>query len=320
MPKEHIMTNYQFIGVDVSKDKFDISLDKHSSVFQMNKEGFKKFITFLRKHTLNPWVCMEATGYYSEILADYLYAQKIRVSVINPLQIKRYAQSQLVRNKNDILDAKVIEDYGKLFQPRVYSPRSQQQKEIRDLVKLLDQLKGQSVQLKNQLSSTQGELAKKLIKKSIATLDKNIELVIQNIDSIIKKDPDLLQNINLLNTVKGIGDITSYKILGWIPDLSQFSSAKQFAAFIGVTPKQNQSGRYQGKTVISKTGNPALRKALYMAALVAKRFNEHLQPFVRRLKEANKAPKAIVCAVMRKLAHIIFGILKHQTEFNPKLV
>lgn len=314
------MTNYQFIGVDVSKNKFDIALENRSSVFQMTKDGFKKFLYFLNKHTSNPWVCMEATGHYSELLADFLFENNVRVSVINPLQIKRHAQSKLVRNKNDILDAKIILSYGKQNELRPYSPRSKQQKELRDLTKLLNHLKDQSMQLKNLLDSTQGTVAKKLIKRAIKSAEKNIEMVLQNIESEISKDSDMSRNVELLNSIKGVGDLTAYKILGWIPDISNFENAKQFAAFTGVTPRQNQSGTFNGKTVITRMGNPSIRKALYMAALVAKRYNPHLRPFVDRLKVAGKSPKAIICAIMRKLAHIIFGILKHQKEFNPKLV
>jgi transposase len=204
--------------------------------------------------------------------------------------------------------------------PRIYTPRSEQQKEVRDLVKLYESLSNQLGQLKNQFDSTQGTLAKKLLKNSIKSLERNIEKIKSTIDEYVKKNSELSKNVQLLTSIKGLGNLTAYKILGMIPDLALFRNAKQFAAFMGLTPRQYQSGKYQGRTVLSKTGSPAFRKAFYMAALVAKRFNTHLRPFVNRLEAANKSPKAIVCAVMRKLAHIVFGILKSQREFDHKLV
>jgi transposase len=95
--------------------------------------------------------------------------------------------------------------------------------------------------------------------------------------------------------------------------------AKALAAFVGLSPQQKESGTYKGKTHLSKYGCSELRNAFYMPALSAKRYNEHLQPFVKRLEANGLAPKAIVGAVMRKLVHIIYGMLKHGTTFNPRL-
>ena len=105
-----------------------------------------------------------------------------------------------------------------------------------------------------------------------------------------------------------------------IPDIDDFEKAKQLAAFIGVSPQQNESGKFKGQTKMSKYGHDSLRKLLYMPALSAKNTNEHLKPFVSRLKNKGMTPKAIVGAVMRKLVYIIFGILKSNKPFNPALV
>ena len=311
------MTLFQFVGVDVSKDKFDSSFNDDSKVFTLDNKGFKKFVQYLNKVTSTPWVCMEATGHYSELLAEYLYKNKIQVSIINPLQIKSFAKSKLVRNKNDQLDAKVIAHYGEVMQPRPFNPRSEDQKEIRDLVKLLDKLKEQLVQLKNQLSSTQGKLTKKLIKQSIASIEKDIKKVLEEIKRLAKENPEFSTNVDLLSSIKGIAELTSFKLLSIVPNVSQFKNAKQFAAFIGLTPQQRQSGKYQGKTVLCKTGHASLRKVLYMCALVARRFNPVLKQFADNLASRGKAPKQVLCAVMRKMAHIVFGVLKNQEKFNP---
>lgn len=316
------MSCFQFVGIDVAKDKFDVALHQTQihRCFSNTKKGFKDFLQWLKAHTSSPWVCMEATGHYSEIIAEFLVSHAISVSIINPLQIKNFARTKLTRNKNDIVDAKLIAEYGSKMEPIAFRPRSVIQKELKDLVKILDTLKEQNVQLKNQLHSIQGSIAKKALKKLIKGLERKIQMIEEQLAELVKNTPELQEKIRLITSVKGIGTLTAYKILSEVYHVNHFQNAKQFAAFMGISPRQNQSGTFKGRTTISRYGNSHLRKALYMAALVAKRHNVYLKPFVSRLEEKDKAPKSIICAVMRKLAHWVFGILKSAQLFNPKLV
>ena len=314
------MTQFQFVGVDVAKDKFDVALevDKKFKLecFSNDKKGHKAFSKWLDKLTSQPWVCMEATGHYSELIADYLVSIGIKVSVVNPLQIKSFARAKLSRNKTDQLDAKLISAYCEIMQPRTFLPRSESHKDLKELSNLLDMLKAQHTQLSNQLGSAQSETARKAIRKLIKNLEKEIDKVEGLMAEIIRRNKDLSQNLKLMTSIKGIGKLTAYKVLSHVPHMSNFKNAKQFAAFIGISPRQHQSGNFQGKTTISRLGNSALRKSFYMAAMVAMRHNKRLEPFITRLKENGKAPKAIICAVMRKLAHFIFGIIKNKRPFN----
>jgi transposase len=318
------MTNYNYVGIDVAKDKFDIAFllsDKYShKCFKNDKKGYQSFLKWLHKNIPSPWICMEATGHYSELIADFLVAANVRVSIVNPLQIKSFARAKLSRNKNDIIDGKIILEYCRMMQPRTFEPRSTDQKELNDLIKLLDTLKDQLTRLRNQLHSTQGKIAKIQIKKLIKNLEKDINNIEKQIKSLIEDNIELHNKLRLMTSIKGIGALTAYKILAKIPNIHNFSSAKQFAAFIGLSPKQNQSGYFQGKTTLSRVGDSRLRKTFFMAAVVAKNHNEHLQPFVTRLANNGKAPKAIVGAIMRKLAHLIFGVLKNNLSFDPNYV
>lgn len=318
------MTLFQCVGVDVAKDKFDVALlinNKHKhKCFNNNKKGYLSFLKWIHMHIESPWVCMEATGHYSELIADFLTKHTVRVSVVNPLQIKNFARMKLSRNKNDIIDAQIIREYCERMQPHTFSPRSEEQKELKDLTKLLDTLKEQLVRLKNQLESTQGKLTKKAIQKLIKQLEKEIKTIEVQLSGLVKKNKNIEDKMSLITSIKGVGKITAYKIIAQISDIKHFSSAKQFAAYIGISPKQHQSGKYMGRTTISRIGDSRLRKALYMAALVAVNHNQALLPFINRLREKGKAPKSIICAVMRKLAHLIFGILKSGQPFNAKLV
>ncbi|KTC65715.1 Transposase, IS116/IS110/IS902 (plasmid) [Legionella adelaidensis] len=314
------MSGFDCVGVDVAKDKFDVSVEykgksKHK-VFANKEQGYIEFLTWLHEYTINPWVCMEATGHYSTKIADFLIGQGIRVSVVNPFQIKNYAKASLIRNKNDRVDSEVIRQFCKRMEPRPYQASSPEQKEIKDLTKLLDMLKGQLTQLTNQRHSTQGSIAKKALTKLIMQLEKEIAKVEKQIADLIASNSQLKEKLELITSIKGIGNLTAYHILALMPDVNSFSTAKQFAAYTGITPKQRESGTFIGKTTISKLGDARLRKSLYMAALVAKRYNKGLASFVARLQLKGKTPKTIICAVMRKLTHIIFGVLKNKLPYN----
>jgi len=177
-------------------------------------------------------------------------------------------------------------------------------------------LKAQLVQLNNQLHSIQGKIARKALEKMVDKLEKEIAKIETEIADLVASNESLNEQFKLLTSIKGIGKLTAFRIIALMPDVTSFATAKQFAAYIGITPKQNQSGTFIGKTTISRLGDSRLRKSLYMAALVAKNFNKGLTNFVSRLQQKGKNPKTIICAVMRKLAHIIFGVLKSKQPFN----
>ncbi len=147
-------------------------------------------------------------------------------------------------------------------------------------------------------------------------LEKEIIQVESKMAELINNEPSLKEKMSLITSIKGVGKLTAYRVLALMPDVNSFQTAKQFAAYIGITPKHHQSGKMIGKTTISRLGDSRLRKALYMAALVAKRYNKGLAAFVSRLEQNGKTPKTIVCAIMRKLAHIIFGVLRSRLPFN----
>lgn len=259
---------------------------------------------------------MEATGHYSEGLADFLIQKGIKVSVVNPYHIKNFAKASLARNKNDIIDGRVIREFCKCMQPRDYVAIPKEQKELKGLMKELDMLKGQLVQFNNQLHSLHEGTARKILIKLVVRLEKEIIQIESNMAELIDNERVLKEKMALITSIKGVGKLTAYRVLALMPDVNCFQSAKQFAAYIGITPKQHQSGKFIGKTTISRLGDGRLRKALYRAALVAKRYNKGLTSFVSRLQQNGKTPKTIVCAVMRKLAHIIFGVLKSRMPFN----
>ena len=281
------MSQRKIVGIDVAKDKLDVCLLKEEGsthqVFANTDSGFKTLLSWLTEEENKCWVCMEATGHYSEQLGDFLVAAGIKVSIVNPVQIKYFSRVKLSRNKNDKVDAKIIAEYCRLMKPRLFEPRTPDQKYIRELIQLEDTLKVQSGQLKNQLRCAQSPLIKEQFEQILTSLDKELKDLAVKIELAIEKNKNFQQLVDLLASIKGFGKLSAYRFLAFVPDLSSFKSAKQLAAFIGVSPKQKESGKYTGKTCLSKLGNPRLRNILYMPALSAERFNESLHPFVIRL-------------------------------------
>ena len=313
------MSTFNFVGIDIAKDKFDVAFRKGENFkhrqFTNDSSGFEAFTDLLKQISL-PWIVMEATGHYGEALAEHLYDKKICVSVVNPRQVKDFARAKMTRNKNDVVDARVIASYGESMKPRTFEPSSESEKELKSLVNLLETLKKQIVQLKNQLASVRGKIAKEALEKIIRELAVKISEIEKAIQELIEKDKGMKDQAMLLKTIKGVGELTINKILAY-GNVNSYQKAKQFAASIGITPMHHQSGTMTGRTTISQQGDSNLRKAFYMAALVAMRFNPVLKTFAERLKRAGKAPKSVICAVMRKLAHIIFGVLKNAQPFDP---
>ena len=315
------MNIVQYVGVDVAKDKFDVALEGRSHlVFTRDKKGIESFVEWLKNNTSTPWVCMESTGIYSQVLADLLVDKQIKTSIINPMQIKSFCRAKLLRNKNDTVDAKAIAQYASVMTIKEYKPRSKEQTEIKELDKLLDLLKRQKIQYENQLESTLSDSVKKKLKRALSNVKKQIKTLEEEIKQHIQNTPNLKEDFDLVTSIPGIGECSAIKLLSNIVDINDFKQAKQFAAFLGLTPKQHQSGQFLGQTKLSKIGNPQLRTVLYMASLSARRHNPCLKEFADRLQAGGKAPKAVLCAVMRKLSHLIFGVLKHRQPFKADYV
>ena len=156
------------------------------------------------------------------------------------------------------------------------------------------------------------------IKRMIGLLEDEIRELEQQIKQHIDNHPDLTEQSKLLQSIPGIGERTANLLLSEI-EFERYNSARQIAAQAGVTPRKRQSGTSLKQTALSKPGNARLRKSLYFPAIVARRHNEIVKEFANRLKKRGKTPMQIVCAAMRKLLHIAFGVLKHKQPFDSSL-
>ena len=187
------------------------------------------------------------------------------------------------------------------------------------MVRHLESLQTMRQQESNRLQAGVPSMAvRETLEAHIVFLDEQIKQLTQRIRDHIDHHPDLKQQKDLLTSIPGIADVTATKLLAEIPSLERFHGASQLAAYAGLTPRQHQSGSSvfrRGR--MAKTGNAHLRRALYMPALVALRWNPTIMVFADRLRERGKHKMVIVGAVMRKLLHIVYGVLKSQRPFDP---
>jgi transposase len=310
------------LGIDISKDSFHLELSCNNKLrhrkFTNRQEGFAELCVWLVKHKA-PQVhaCLEATGPYSEDLALYLYQHGHRVSVVNPAQIKAFGQSELRRNKDDQPDAGLIRRFCEKQQPAAWTPLPAPVRELQALTRHLENLHETRQQQLNRLEGNKTKGVVKSLRKLVAYLDTEIARTEKQIEDHIDNHPDLKGRCQLLESIPGIGKRTAAKLLAEIDDISQYKSARQVAAYAGLTPKNNRSGTIRGKTRLSKTGNARVRKALFLPAMTAKRYNPIVRSFCLRLASHGKSKMQIIGAAMRKLIHIVFGVLKSGQNFDP---
>ena len=311
------------LGIDVSKANFDVVLlaDEQSKgvhrVFPNTPRGFKELRDWLAKQGVKELhACLESTGNYGVALAESLVAEGYTVSVVNPRRIKHYAKSRLSRNKTDKQDAFIIARFCLKEQPDPWMPLAPEVKQLRALVRRLEDLKDLQQQEENRLEASLDGAVRDSLTSMIAYLNEQIAAVEAAIDSHIDQHPSLKRNAELLRSIPGVGSITAHKLLAEI-DFANFAGARELAAFVGLTPRHNQSGTsLKGQGRLSKVGSSGLRKALYFPAVNARRFNPVIQAFCKNLLDKGKPMMVVVCAAMRKLLHLAFGVIKSGKPFD----
>jgi transposase len=316
-----------YVGIDISKAKFDATAltsafpPQHKS-FPNNPDGFEDLMLWLANNTFSfdSHFCMEATGRYGEALSNYLFDAGQSVSVVNPSCIKNYARSKLRRTKTDKVDSALIAEYCSKEKPSLWQPLPKHSRDLQQLTRELEHLKRL---LADEKSRSKAGSHIPSVKDSIASLmtflEAQIELLEREIATIIDSHKTLKRQKTLLLTIPGIGPTTAHALLSEIPDISKFKSAKQVVSFAGLVPRENSSGTLQGKTRLSKVGSSRLRRALYMPAVSAKRYNPVIIALCSRIESSGKSKMVAIGASMRKLLHIVFGVLKSNKPFNKKL-
>jgi transposase len=319
--------NAPVVGIDVSKKKLDVALlvegKVKNKVVPNSAQGFAELESWLVKQKValaTAHICLESTGVYSEPVALYWFDKGVKVSLVNPNCIKSFGGSENIRNKNDQIDAALIARYCAAMQPNLWEAPSREQRQLKAwsnrLIALQDMRQQEANRLEVHEVAEQDELITH-VQSHIAWLDQQIAEIEQDINDHIDRHPGLKQDAELIESIPGIGRTTAAKILGHIGDVRRFANAKALAAYIGVTPRQRQSGSsVRGRTTMSRMGSARLRAALFLPSLVAKRYNPILRQFGARLEASGLPKMAVAGAVMRKLAHLIYGVVKSGKPFD----
>jgi transposase len=316
------------LGVDVSKRKLDCTLispdgKRKNKVTENTPKGFEALSHWLGKHGAHipseVHVCMEATGIYWEGSAEYFASQGMLVSVVNPVQIKAFGASLMVRTKTDKVDANLIASFCLKHQPPAWQAPSPAEQTLRAMVLRIDALQSMRTQESNRIEVARDAL-RASIQEHIDWLDLQIKALSIKINQHIDQDPKLRDQGALLQSVPGLGQRTTPVLLSFYANPDRFDSVKKAVAFAGLDPRQHESGTsVKGKPRMSKIGHAFLRKSLYMPAMVTLYKTTWGKAFRQRLSALGKPPKLIIGAMMRKLIHITFGILKSGKKFDPTI-
>lgn len=314
------------LGIDIAKAKLDVALRLpngkfRSKVIPNNPQGFEALAVWLTMRNANEGlhVCMEATGVYGEAVAEFLADAGHIVSIVNPAQIKAFGAASMVRTKTDKVDAKLIAEFCLAQRPEPWQAPSPAVRELRALVARRNALDAIRVQEHNRLLVANAEVQGN-IQEHLDYLVKAIAEIEEAIRRKIDDDPTLKEQRELLDSIPGLGDKTIPVLLAYYGGPLRFHKAKEAAAFAGLDPRQHESGSsVRGKPRMSKIGHALLRKALYMPAMVTVTKTTWGRAFRDRLAASRKPPKVIIGAMMRKLVHVAFGVLKSGQPFKPEL-
>ncbi len=325
-----------WVGIDVSKAHLDVALRPQGEVFQVanSEEGITRLVQ--RLLAIPPMlVVMEATGGMEVLASAMLSASKLPVAVVNPRQVRAFAKATGRLAKSDKIDALVLAHFAEAIQPQVRSIADEQTRELNGLVTRRQQLVQMLTAERNRLGScpagakrssrlrlpdTRAEMkgkARQDVQVHVEWLQKRLRDLDGDLGQMIRQTPVWQERINLLQSVPGIGDAVSRVLLVGLPELGQLK-AKAISALAGLAPLNRDSGKMRGKRSIGG-GRAPVRAALYMAALVASRYNPVIKAFYERLLSKGKAKKVVLTACMHKLVVILNAMVKTGTAWQAPL-
>jgi transposase len=316
----------KYCGIDVSNETLDAYFQNKNGNFQHLQvtntvTGFRKLVKETGKEVQ---FVMEATGVYHLNFIFFLQEKNIKFSVVNALQIKRYIQMHLERNKSDKKDAKRIYEYGVDRNPEIYSMPDMDYFECRSLNNAIHDLTKEITKFSNQIHSLKKcPFDAKNIIKSFEKIIKKLKKEKQNLEKLLQEK--LLEwdreTLELVTSVKGLGKRAAAELLIYTQGFKDMNSYKQLISYAGLSPTEYRSGSsIRGRVRICKQGGKQLRHILYMCALNAKKTNAQCRALFDRLVEKGKNKKAAVIAVCNKLLKIVFGVVKNRALYQDNFL
>lgn len=298
----------EFVGIDVSKAKLDVAIRPSREEFSCpnSPQGIDQLVERL-KGIQPELIVLEATGGWTMPVASALAAAGFGLALVNPRQVREFARATGRLAKTDRLDAQVLAHFAQAVRPEPRSLPSAQAQELAELLARRRQLVEMWVAEKGRLSQAWG--------RARANMLAHIDWLRKAMEDSLKQSPLWRHKDELLRSVPGIGRVTSLTLLGELPELGRLNR-KQIAALVGVAPLNRDSGSLRGQRRVWG-GRGKVRRVLYMATLVAIRYNPKIRAFYSRLVAAGKAKKVALTACMHKLLVVLNALLKQDRPWNP---
>lgn len=325
----------QVIGIDISMDRFVcraglIKTDQQTTIssyqeFKNTKLGIRKFYQYAQTQKLKgvtQYFLMEATGVYYEALAYFLKAKGAHVIVVLPNKAKSFARTLTIKSKTDPIDARMLTQLGLEKVLSEWEPPSELMKTLKQLTREHLSLKDRKTDAKNRIhakthSFQPGKDTVRRLKLESRFYERLIKEIEVSIRALLQSDSEIWTKIKNIQKVKGLGLMTIAKILAETDAFALIQNGKQLASYAGLDVVFNESGKYRGKTKISKKGNRHLRMSVYMPAVSAIRSNRIMKTYYNRMLEKGKPKKVGIIAIARKLLLLVYFLWMNETEYDP---
>lgn len=315
-----------FIGIDVAKAKLDVVVrgderEPHH-LFANSEQGFQQMRDWWEQLGVKrPHVCLEATGSYSDAVSRFLFEQGITVSVMSTDVLAKYRESQQIHTKTDKMDAKLLARYAAQHHPRPWKPLPAEIQTVRYLVARRDDLLKMRQQERNRLEAGRlDEWIASGVQEHIQSLNTQLAACELRLLTHLKQHEPLKKIWRRLQTIKGIGPLSAAALIAQIGEIERFGQPGALVSLAGLAVKERRSGSsVRGRPMIDRHGRRDLRDWLYMSAIVSMRWDPHMKAWAAQLSARGKPKKVVIVAVMRKLLHIIYGVWKHDADYDAHL-
>jgi transposase len=304
----------RYVGIDVSKDRLDVHVRPSGEAFAVTRDGEGLSALVARLQPLSPQVvAVEATGGFEMTVAAALAAAALPLAVVNPAQVRHYAQALGRRAKTDRIDAEVIARFAEAARPEPRRLADEATRTLADLVTRRRQIITMMV-AERQRATRLPKRLQRSCERVVRVLEAELSVLDQDIDATVRGSPAWRAKEDLLASVPSVGDITARTLIADLPELGTLDRRK-IAALVGIAPFTRQSGQWQGKAAIAG-GRPNVRAALFVATMSAVRHNPTIRAFRQRLLAKGKPKMVVMVACMRKLLTILNAILRDQKPWQ----
>lgn len=301
------------VGIDVAKDELEVAFGREGAPWTVaNDAGGRRALCERLVEVGAALVVLEATGSWARAVAAELVAAGLQVAVVNPRQVRRFAQASGRLAKTDRLDARVLVHFGEAMQPRAWTPPREVEERLQALVGRRRQLLAMRVAEQQRLPHAAAVVRAEL-ESMIAELEQRLQRVEAAIEALLSEDATLREREQLLRSIPGVGPQTARALLVDLPELGHVRQ-RQLAALVGVAPFNQDSGQHRGKRRVWG-GRAELRSTLYMAAMSATSHNPVIAAFYGRLRGNGKPGKVALTACMRKLLSILDAVARRGTPW-----